>query len=107
MLFEPDPDLACEAGQNGHLAVWLPHDRRFRSRIKQELFIWLRQKWADLFQSVFEVTTLRSAEHLLRWRDGTESESTPRLRRDGQSDRLQLIDRVVVTPDGFPLAYEP
>ena len=33
MLLEPGPDLACEAGQNGHLAVWLPHDRlRMRSR---------------------------------------------------------------------------
>jgi hypothetical protein len=42
---------------------------------KQELFVWLKQKWADLFHDEFEVLAVRSDEHVLGRGDGAESQS--------------------------------
>ena len=46
---------------------------------KQELFVWLKQKWADLFQRRFRSAALRSDQYVLRRRDGAESKSQARL----------------------------
>src|SRR5216683_2667018 len=51
---------------------------------KQELFLWLRQKWADLFQADFEVLLYDLTSTYF----------------------LQVVIALVITPDGFPLAYE-
>ena len=73
---------------------------------KQELFVWLKQKWSDLFGADFEVLLydLRST-----YFEG-EMERNPKAKRgysrDGRPDCLQLVIALVVTPDGFPLAYE-
>ena len=73
---------------------------------KQDLFIWLRQKWADLFQADFEVLLYDLTSTYFEG----EMEQNPKARRgysrDGRSDCLQLVIALVVTPDGFPLAYE-
>ena len=73
---------------------------------KQELFIWLKQKWADLFQADFEVLLYDLTSTYFEG----EMEQNPKARRgysrDGRPDCLQLVIALVVTTDGFPLAYE-
>lgn len=73
---------------------------------KQDLFLWLRQKWADLFQADFEVLLYDLTSTYFEG----EMEQNPKARRgysrDGRSDCVQLVIALVVTPDGFPLAYE-
>jgi transposase len=73
---------------------------------KRELFPWLRQKWADLFQAEFEVLLY----DLTSTNFEGEMEDNPKAKyghsRDGRGDCLQVIIALVITPDGFPLAYE-
>jgi hypothetical protein len=73
---------------------------------KRDLFVWLWQKWADLFHADFEVL----------WYDLTstyfegEMDEAPKAKRgysrDGRPACVQVIIALVITPDGFPLAYE-
>ncbi len=73
---------------------------------KQELFVWLKQKWADLFQADFEVLLYDLTSTYFEG----EMEQNPKAKRgysrDKRPDCLQLVIALVVTPDGFPLAYE-
>jgi transposase len=73
---------------------------------KRELFVWLKQKWADLFGAEFEVLLYDLTSTYFEG----EMEQNPKARRgysrDGRSDCLQLVIALVVTTDGFPLAYE-
>ena len=73
---------------------------------KQDLFVALKQKWADLFQADFEVLRY----DLTRTYFEGEMEQNPKARRgysrDQRPDCLQLVIALVVTPDGFPLSYE-
>jgi transposase len=75
---------------------------------KKALFTHLRQRWADLFGVRFEI--------LLYDLTSTYFESEPPFpegdkrrygySRDKRSDCVQVVIALVVTPDGFPLAYE-
>ena len=73
---------------------------------KSELFGFLRQRWQLLFQADFEV--------LLYDLTSTYFESVPpeagKRRfghsRDHRSDCVQVVIALIVTPEGFPLAYE-
>src|SRR6516225_7839346 len=73
---------------------------------KQELFAYLKQKWADLFGADFEVLLYDLTSTYFEG----EMEQNPKARRgysrDGRPDCVQLVMALVVTPDGFPLAYE-
>ena len=73
---------------------------------KQDLFIWLRQKWADLFHADFEVLLYDLTSTYFEG----EMEDNPKAKRgysrDGRPDCLQLVIALVMTTDGFPLAYE-
>jgi transposase len=73
---------------------------------KQELFGYLRQKWADLFGADFEVLLYDLTSTYFEG----EMEQNPKAKRgysrDGRPDCVQLVIALVVTPDGFPLAYE-
>jgi transposase len=73
---------------------------------KQELFVFLKQKWADLFAADFEVLLYDLTSTYFEG----EMEQNPKAKRgysrDGRPDCLQLVIALVVTPDGFPLAYE-
>jgi len=73
---------------------------------KRELFLWLREKWADLFQADFEVLLYDLTSTYF---EGEMEENPKALRgysRDGRPDCLQVVIALVITPDGFPLAYE-
>lgn len=73
---------------------------------KQELFIWLKQKWSELFQADFEVLLYDLTSTYFEG----EMEENPKAKRgysrDSRPDCLQVVIALVVTPDGFPLAYE-
>ena len=73
---------------------------------KQELFLWLRQKWADLFHADFEVLLYDLTSTYF---EGA-MEQNPKAKyghsRDQRTDCLQVVIALVITPDGFPLAYE-
>jgi len=75
---------------------------------KEELFCHLKGKWQELFSPNFDV--------LLYDLTSTYFESDPRTKSDGlrqfgysrdkRSDCQQVVIALVVTPEGFPLAYE-
>jgi len=73
---------------------------------KQELFVCLQQKWADLFHADFEVLLYDLTSTYFEG----EMEENPKAKhgysRDGRPDCLQVVIALVITPDGFPLAYE-
>jgi transposase len=73
---------------------------------KQELFTGLKQKWADLFQADFEVLLYDLTSTYFEG----EMEKNPKAQRgysrDGRPDCLQVVIALVITTDGFPLAYE-
>ncbi len=82
------------------------HDRLLPH--KTALFSFLRQRWEDLFQVKFDI--------LLYDLTSTYFESSPPFgegdkrqygySRDKRSDCVQVVIALVVTPEGFPLAYE-
>lgn len=82
------------------------HERLLKH--KQELFTYLTGRWKDLFNARFEV--------LLYDLTSTYFESNPPLAeqdkrrygysRDKRSDCVQVVIALIVTPEGFPLAYE-
>ncbi len=75
---------------------------------KKELFRHLTERWKDLFNAKFEV--------LLYDLTSTYFESDPPFAqddkrrygysRDKRSDCVQVVVALIVTPEGFPLAYE-
>jgi len=73
---------------------------------KQELFVWLKQKWAELFAADFEVLLYDLTSTYFEG----EMEQNPKAKRgysrDSRPDCLQVVIALVITPDGFPLAYE-
>jgi len=97
-LLETDFAVAAKDRLYRCLDRVLPH--------KQELFVWLKQKWADLFQSDFEVLLYDLTSSYFEG----EMEQNPKAKRgysrDKRPDCLQLVIALVVTTDGLPLAYE-
>jgi transposase len=73
---------------------------------KRDLFVWLKQKWSELFQTDFEVLLYDLTSTYFEG----EMEENPKAKRgysrDSRPDCLQVVIALVVTPDGFPLAYE-
>jgi len=73
---------------------------------KDEMFQHLTERWNDLFRAQFDVLLFDltstyfegSAEGIEKARYGYS--------RDKRPDCLQVVIALVVTPDGFPLAYE-
>src|SRR5215813_4617887 len=73
---------------------------------KSELFVWLKHKWAELFGADFEVLLYDLTSTYFEG----EMEENPKAKRgysrDSRPDCVQVVIALVVTPDGFPLAYE-
>jgi transposase len=99
-LLNEDFGLAAKDNLYRCLDKLVPH--------KQALFTFLRQRWEDLFGIPFDV--------LLYDLTSTYFESNPSFpegdkrqfgySRDKRSDCVQVVIALVVTPEGFPLAYE-
>jgi len=73
---------------------------------KSELFVFLKQKWADLFSADFEVLLYDLTSTYFEGEMEQNEKAKRGYSRDGRPDCLQLVIALVVTPDGFPLAYE-
>jgi hypothetical protein len=99
-LLGPDFELGCKENLYRTLDKLLAH--------KQALFTHLRSRWEDLFQAKFEV--------LLYDLTSTYFESDPPFAegdkrrfgysRDQSPDCVQVVIALVMTPEGFPIAYE-
>lgn len=73
---------------------------------KQDLFVWLKQKWADLFDADFEVLLYDLTSTYFEGNAEGNAKAKRGYSRDGRPDCAQVVIAVVVTPEGFPLAYE-
>ena len=75
-------------------------------RHKAALFEHLRQRWQELFQARFDVLLYDLTSTYIEG----EGEEIPKAQygysRDHRSDCRQVVIALVVTPEGFPLAYE-
>jgi transposase len=75
---------------------------------KTSLFDHLRQRWQDLFGASFEVLLydLTSTYFESSQPDDENDKRRYGYSRDKRSDCVQVVIALIVTPDGFPLAYE-
>jgi transposase len=75
---------------------------------KTALFDHLRARWQDLFCARFEVLLYDLTSTYFE--SGPPDDETDKRRygysRDKRSDCVQVVVALIVTPDGFPLAYE-
>src|SRR6266404_3607269 len=73
---------------------------------KGELFQHLQQRWKDLFDAQFDVLLYDLTSTYVEG----EAEQNPKAKRgysrDGRPDCKQVVVALVITPEGFPLAYE-
>jgi transposase len=73
---------------------------------RQELFRHLRQRWQDLFDARFDLLLYDLTSTYVEG----EAEEIPKARhgysRDKRFDCKQVVIALVITPQGFPLAYE-
>jgi transposase len=73
---------------------------------KATLFQHLRERWQDLFQAQFDVLLYDLTSTYIEG----EGEEIPKARygysRDQRFDCKQVVIALVITPEGFPLAYE-
>ena len=80
-----------------------------RNSFKDELFYYLRDRWAGLFGSTCDVVLFDLTSTYFEV-DGTKALESELQRygysRDKRGDCLQVVVALVLTPDGFPLAYE-
>lgn len=73
---------------------------------KQDLFVWLRQQWADLFHADFEVLLYDLTSTYFEGEMADNPKAKRGYSRDGRPGCVQLVIALVMTTDGFPLAYE-
>ena len=75
---------------------------------KTALFSHLRQRWQDLFAARFDVLLydLTSTYFESNPPDDEADKRRHGYSRDKRSDCVQVVIALIVTPDGFPLAYE-
>ena len=75
---------------------------------KEALFSHLRQRWQDLFGAQFEVLLydLTSTYFEAAPPDDENDKRRYGYSRDKRPDCVQVVIALIVTPDGFPLAYE-
>ena len=80
-----------------------------KGSFKDEFFYFLRDRWAGLFGSTCDVVLFDLTSTYFE-ADGTKALESDLQRygysRDKRGDCLQVVVALVLTPDGFPLAYE-
>ena len=75
---------------------------------KDALFLHLRQRWQDLFAASFDVLLYDLTSTYFESDPPSDDEDKRRFgySRDKRGDCVQVVIALVVTPQGFPLAYE-
>jgi hypothetical protein len=80
-------------------------------RHKWALFSHLTRRWTDLFNARYEVLLYDLTSTYFECDPNAEPAASSRIRkfgysRDKRPDCLQVVIALVVTPEGFPIAYE-
>ena len=73
---------------------------------KPALFTFLRGRWKDLFEAEFDVLLYDLTSTYFECDPPDEGKRKFGYSRDKRSDCVQVVIALIVTPDGFPLAYE-
>jgi transposase len=73
---------------------------------KEGLFSYLRQRWQALFDVDFEVLLYDLTSTYFESDPPEEGKRKFGYSRDKRPDCVQVVMALIVTPDGFPLAYE-
>jgi transposase len=73
---------------------------------RQELFRHLRQRWTTLFDVGFDVLLYDLTSTYVEGAAELNPKAKRGYSRDGRPDCKQVVVALVVTPEGFPLAYE-
>lgn len=73
---------------------------------KKELFLYLRDRWRTLFNTRFEVLLYDLTSTYFEGQAEQNPKAKRGYSRDGRPDCLQVVIALVVSTDGFPLAYE-
>jgi len=73
---------------------------------KQTLFGFLRERWKDLFGADFEILLYDLTSTYFECDPPDAGKRKFGYSRDKRSDCVQVVIALIVTPDGFPLAYE-
>ena len=73
---------------------------------KRELFVHLKKKWAELFAADFEILLYDLTSTYFEGEMEECGKAKRGYSRDSRPDCVQVVIALVVTPDGFPLAYE-
>jgi transposase len=75
---------------------------------KKELFDHLTERWQDLFRAKFSVLLYDLTSTYFESDPPTDEKDKRRYgySRDKRSDCVQVVIALIVTPEGFPLAYE-
>jgi transposase len=70
------------------------------------LFSHLQERWRDLFSARFDVLLYDLTSTYFEGEMEQYDQAKHGYRRDGRPDCRQVVIALVVTPDGFPMAYE-
>jgi hypothetical protein len=73
---------------------------------KADLFSFLQDRWTTLFQAEFEVLLYDLTSTYFECDPPAAGKRRFGYSRDKRSDCVQVVIALIVTPDGFPLAYE-
>jgi len=73
---------------------------------KPALFVWLKQQWTDLFHADFDVLLYDLTSTYFEGEMPQNPKARRGYSRDHRPDCLQVVIALVITTDGFPLAYE-
>ena len=73
---------------------------------KTDLFSFLQQRWKSLFQAEFDILLYDLTSTYFECDPPAAGKRRFGYSRDKRSDRVQVVIALVVTSDGFPLAYE-
>lgn len=73
---------------------------------KADLFVHLQQRWKSLFEVAFDVLLYDLTSTYVEGKAEQNPKAKRGYSRDGRPDCKQVIVALVITPEGFPLAYE-
>ncbi len=73
---------------------------------KARLFTFLRERWTDMFEADFDVLLYDLTSTYFECDPPEAGKRKHGYSRDKRPDCVQVVIALVITPDGFPLAYE-
>lgn len=73
---------------------------------RQELFQHMQQRWKTLFEVQFDVLLYDLTSTYVEGEADLNPKAKRGYSRDGRPDCKQVVVALVITPEGFPLAYE-